>query len=92
MKRRVGIEGSYRELAMVECRYEIYIEEHLRVSNRNLMKVDLDGFAPLLASSIKLVLLLSWSFYMTIRVVPRNIAFRPFIGRIGFFICFYFNG
>lgn len=25
---------------------------------------------------------------MTIRVVPRNIAFRPFMGRRGFFYCF----
>jgi len=63
MKRRVDIEGSYRELTMVECRYEIYIEEHLRVSNRNLAKVDLDGFAPLLASSIILVLLWSGHLY-----------------------------
>ncbi len=56
MKRRVGIEGNYRELTMVECWYEIYIEEHLRVSNRNHMRVDLDGFAPLLAGSISIVL------------------------------------
>ncbi len=63
MKRRVNIEGSYRELTMVECQYEIYIEEHLRVSNRNLMRVDLDGIVPLPTSSIKIVLLImSWSF------------------------------
>lgn len=53
MKRRVDIEGSYRELTMVEGWHEIYIEEHLRVSNRNPKRVDLDGIAPLLASSIE---------------------------------------
>ncbi len=36
MKRRVGIGSSQSESVMVEDRYEAYIEEHLRVSNRNL--------------------------------------------------------
>ncbi|MBB6215896.1 hypothetical protein HNQ80_001987 [Anaerosolibacter carboniphilus] len=32
---------------MVEDRYKAFIEEHLRVSNRNLRKVGLDGAKPL---------------------------------------------
>lgn len=52
MKRRVDIEGSQRESTMVGVRHEIYIEEHLRVSNRNCKRVGLDGIEPLLASSI----------------------------------------
>ena len=35
-ERRVGIGSSQSESVMVEDRYEAYIEEHLRVSNRNL--------------------------------------------------------
>lgn len=35
MKRRVDLEGSYSELALVEGQYEIYVEEHLRVPNPN---------------------------------------------------------
>ena len=32
---------------MVGVRYKTYFEEHLGVSNRNLMKVGLDGARPL---------------------------------------------
>lgn len=35
--RRVDIEGSFSESVIVEDRYEGYIEEHLGVSNRNLI-------------------------------------------------------
>ncbi|MGF7058843.1 competence protein ComGC [Brassicibacter mesophilus] len=35
MKRRVDMEGSLSELVIVQDQYEIYIEEHLGVSNRN---------------------------------------------------------
>jgi len=35
MKRRVNIKDSYSELVVVKDQYEVYIEEHLRVSNRN---------------------------------------------------------
>jgi competence protein ComGC len=34
VKRRVDIEGSQSELVMVKGQCEVYIEEHLRVSNR----------------------------------------------------------
>ena len=47
MKRRVDIKGSHSELVMVKDQYEIYIEEHLRVSNRNPRIVGLDGYNPL---------------------------------------------
>lgn len=38
---------------MVEGQYEAFIEEHLGVSNRNRMIVDLDGASPLQEKSIK---------------------------------------
>lgn len=35
MKRRVGIESSVSELTMVKGQYEVYLEKHLGVPNRN---------------------------------------------------------
>ncbi|EQG75344.1 hypothetical protein QKA_2827 [Clostridioides difficile DA00165] len=37
MKRRVDIKCSSSELRMVKAQYEVYIEEHLGVSNRKLI-------------------------------------------------------
>lgn len=47
MKRRVGTEVSFSELVMVEDQYKGCTEEHLRVSNRNHLRVGLDGATPL---------------------------------------------
>lgn len=43
MKRRVGTGVIYSESVMVEDRYDAFTEEHLGVSNRNLLRVELDG-------------------------------------------------
>jgi hypothetical protein len=43
MKRRVGIDLIYSESGMVEDRYESSTEKRLGVSNRNRMRVELDG-------------------------------------------------
>lgn len=47
MKRRVNQIGSYREPSKVRERCGFLIEEHLRVTNRKLMRVDLVGPGPL---------------------------------------------
>ena len=57
MKRRVDIGCRFSESAMVGGRCESYVEKHLRVSNRNLLKrVGLDGTIPLKMDSIKFML------------------------------------
>jgi len=48
MKRRVDMFGNQSELAMVKGQYGSHVEEHLGVSNRNRMKVGLDGTEPLI--------------------------------------------
>lgn len=47
MKRRVGTGLKHSEPAAVGGRYDACTEEHLRVSNRNHMKIGLDGARPL---------------------------------------------
>lgn len=47
MKRRVGTEMSSSELVTVKDQYKGCIEEHLGVSNRNPLRVGLDGAIPL---------------------------------------------
>jgi hypothetical protein len=44
---RVSIECSQSELEMVRVQYEVYIEEHPGVANRNLNLVGLAGINPL---------------------------------------------
>lgn len=51
---RVGIRTSQRESMKVRNGYKAYIEEHPWVSNRNQMKVGLDGFTPLYVKHIKM--------------------------------------
>lgn len=62
MMRRVDMGSNLSESVMVKDRYEACIEEHLGVSNRKLLQVDLDGATPLLSGQYMFLLLRSRSY------------------------------
>lgn len=86
MKGRVNIGGSFSESVAVEDRYDTYIEEHPRVSNRTpyyCRIVDLDGSKPLYLDSISLSDL-SWPFLWQKGWYRGKYTFRPWVGVKGF--------
>lgn len=60
MKRRVVINGVYREPMMVEIWQQLNNEEHLGVSNRKPRQVDLDETRPLALACIRRYTKLKW--------------------------------
>lgn len=79
------MESSFSELTMVRGQYEVYLEEHLGVPNRNFT-VGLGGFKPLLIEQYRDIFLYWMSEYFTkqggtaeVNLSPLHMGRRVFL-------------